>query len=292
MNLQNSFSQLESLLTPASQVLILIGADNIDHLTAGISLGLSLEKSSKQVSIFAPHIPETGASAISGLEKVRTGFGQKDLFILFDYPLDGIEKVSSQEENNRLKLVVKMKPEVAPIKTDQVKVVSQNFDYDVGLVIGDESFFPGFSQLASRTKWIWLGKDNQLKSWAQISLTDPGSSFSEMAARIIQSLGLPMDQGIAGNLYQGIKKTTGSFENLSSYKTLEAAALCYKVFQGNKLGGAFQESSREEEKREIKPEIKEPTIPEIPIGEVENKEGGAGSLPTPRIFKGATTPRV
>jgi len=271
MNLQDSFSRLNPLLSQAKQVAILIGGNTFDHLVAGISLGLSLEAAGKKVSLFASQVPGEEAKGVRGVEKMRTDFGQKDLMVVLDYPLDNIEKVSSQEEGNQLKLVVKVKSGLTPIKAEQVKVVSQAVDYQVGLVIDDENTFSNFGQFSSHGKWIYLGKDGAEKNWAQVSLVETNTSFSEMMARIVQGLGLPLDQKIAGNLYEGIKKATGSFAALTSYKTLETAALCLKLVQGNQRPAPLSNLSQ------------------IPIEQVEKKEG---VLPSPRIFKGATTPRV
>lgn len=262
MELQSSFSQLESLLTPAQKIVILVGTNNFDGLTAGVSLGLSLEASGKQVGVFAAQQPKPEASFINGLEKVKTDFGQKDLTISFDYPLESIEKVSSQEEADRLRLVVKIKPGSPPIKENQVKIAVQNAGCEVGIVIGEENAFSDFSRAVSSGKWIWLGKEKEEKNWAQASVVDPDSSYAEIAARIIQGLGLPMDRIIGGNLFEGIKRATASFGNLRSYKTLETAALCFKLIQGSRK----QETERKED---------------LPLG-----------FPTPRIFKGATTPRL
>jgi len=272
MDLHLSFSQLNPILNPAREAVILVGSNNFDDLIAGISLCLSLEAAGKTVSVFTSQLPQTEQSTVVGLEKIRTNFGEKDLLINFDYPLEDIEKVSSQEEGNRLKLVVKVKPESQPIKSDQVKITSQDIKLDVGIVIGDETVFPNFQQAVSGGKWIWFGKEDKQKNWPQVSVVDSLSSSSEMIARVIQGLGLPMDRTIAANLFEGIKKATASFEYLSSYKTLETAALCLKVVQGNGKQGVGSQT---------------------PIEQVEKKEGDLSSgFPSPKIFRGSTTPRI
>ncbi|MBL7078670.1 hypothetical protein ISS42_03365 [Candidatus Shapirobacteria bacterium] len=270
MNIQNSLNSFNPLIAQANQVAILVSGNGFDNLVAGISLALSLEAAGKKVDLFASQEPGENSRGIRGIEKVRTDFGQKDLQVVFDYPLENIEKVSSQEEGHKLKLVVKIKPEANPIRIDQVKVVSQDLNFEVGIMIGDESAFASFNQFSSRGNWVWLGQAEIEKSWAKVSLAESNTSFSEIAARIIQNLGLPFAREIASNLYEGIKGATNSFASLTSYKTLETAALCLKVVQGNGNQSV-------------------PLTEPVAIEQVEKKEGG---LPSPRIFKGATTPRV
>jgi len=279
MDIQSSFSQLNALLTSAQQMAILIGSASFDDLVAGISLGLSLESGGKKVGIFVPQLPQLEMNQIVGAEKLRTDFGQKDLTILLDYPLDKIEKVSSQEEGEQLKLVVKIKPGAEPIPVERVKIMSQDINPQVGVIIGEENLFPDFEIAKASAKWIWLSKEEKQKPWAQIVISDTLSSSSEMVARIIQGLGLPMDSKIARNLFVGIKRATNSFEQLASYKTLETAALCFKVIQGN---GRQKGEGR----------LPSPSLTTTPLEEVEKKEGGTGSFPAPKIFKGATTPRI
>ena len=276
------FSQLNSFFNPAVKVVILIGSASLDELTAGVSLALSLEEAGKKVSVFAPQLSGTQPGLIKGLEKVKTNFDQKDLLIFLDYPLSNIEKVSSQEENDCLRLVVKVKPGSGSIQANQVKVVSQNFDYETGVLIGDETLFSGFKQAVSQGKWVWIGRNSERKSWAQISLPVLNSSYSEIIARVVQGLGLPMNRDIAGNLFEGMKMATGSFSNLVSYKTLETAALCFKVIEG----------SNQEVDQKLERQAKGELDRRIPLDLLESKEGGPVNLPTPRIFKGATTPRI
>ncbi|MFH1602026.1 MAG: hypothetical protein ABIB61_03670 [Candidatus Shapirobacteria bacterium] len=270
MEIQKSFTDLNPLIAKANKVAILVGGQEYDQLVAGASLALSLEKSGKKVDFFVSQEPGENASGIRGIERARTDFGQKDLQVVFNYPLSKIEKVSSQEEGDKLKLIVKVKPEAESINTNQVQIISQDLNFEVGIVIGEESNFSNFSQFCQKGNWIWLGREAEEKDWAKISIGQNNTSFSEIAARVIQGLGLPFERDIASNLYEGIKSATVSFANLTTYKTLETAALCLKVVQGN--GGP-----------------KASFASQVPIDKVEKKEG---SLPSPKIFRGATTPRI
>jgi len=266
----NQISQIQSVITASDKLAVLVSQGNFDLLSAGVSLALSLEKSGKEVTIFSPQVDSNLAAEIVGLEKVVNELEKKDLAISFDYPLDQIDKVSSHEEAGRLNLVVKVKPESAAITPDQVKITSPQLLPKAGFVLGSEQLIPNNNQLLTQGTWVWLGTELAEKSWAKGSYIIPRASYSELVARMIQSMGLPMDPGIARNLYGGIKVATNSFETVRDYRTLEVAAVCFKVFQSREIS-------------------EQPVIETPPIEEVEKKEGG---FPTPKIFKGATTPRV
>ncbi len=279
MDTDQNFSNVQDLISSNSRFSVLIAEPTEDMLAAGLSLALSLQSAGKEVSVFSSRQPQPEIVGIIGVEKIQTELTEKDMVIALNYPLEKIDKVSSSEDNNRLNLMVKIKPEGDPIRKDQIEIVPPQKPAQAGFVIGDETFISGADQLLSSGSWVRVASDGQQKPWAAVNFSSRESSCSELVARMIQSIGLPMDRDIAKNLFLGIKKATSSFEMVNSYHAFEVAALCFKVFQ-NKAELPFQAPA---------------TLDKTPITEVENKEGsfvGGSSLPSPKIFKGATTPRV
>jgi hypothetical protein len=279
----NSFAQslnsIQQLVSQHQKVAILLGDTSFDAVAAGVSLGLSLEKSGKKVRFFAASELAGELREIIGTDKIMIGLNQQDMVISLQYPLDDIDRVSSNQEGGRLNLVVKVKEGAEPVKKSQVEIYPQEAVPDMGFVVGDETRFPNIDKwLSKNSNWIWLtNRRGEKKPWAMDMVYDQGASFSELAARIIQGLGLPMDKDIGRNLYFGIKRATNSFEAIHSYKTLETAALCFKMFEGvdyRKGASVFEVPS---------------------IEQAEKKEGGvfgSSGLPTPKIFRGSTTPKV
>ena len=279
MDTDQNFNNVQNLISSNSRFSVLIAEPTEDMLAAGLSLALSLQSAGKEVSVFSSRQPQPEIVGIIGVEKIQTELTEKDMVIAFNYPLEKIDKVSSSEDNNRLNLMVKIKPEGDPIRKDQIEIVPPQKPAQAGFVIGDETFISGADQLLSSGSWVRVASDGQQKPWAAVNFSSRESSCSELVARMIQSIGLPMDRDIAKNLFLGIKKATSSFEMVNSYHAFEVAALCFKVFQ-NKASLPFQSPTASEQ---------------VPITEVESKEGsigGGSGLPSPKIFKGATTPRV
>lgn len=276
MDRDNDYNQIQGMISANSRFSVLIAESTVDMLAAGLSLALSLESAGKEVSVFGSRIPQQEQMEIVGVEKIQEELAEKDMVIVFNYPLDKIDKVSSSEENNRLNLVVKVKPDGEPIRKDQVEIVPPQKPAQVGFIVGDEALIAGAGKLVNQGSWVRFGSDGQERSWAKVNLTDRQVSSSEQVARMIQAIGLPMDRNIAKNLFLGIKAATNSFELVNSYRSFEVAALCFKIFQPKEgqQGGMSNQ---------------------LPVSEVENKEGlvtGGSGFPSPKIFKGATTPRA
>jgi hypothetical protein len=278
-NFSQSLNSIQQLISQHQRVAVLLGDTSFDAVAAGVSLGLSLEKSGKKVKSFAASELAGELREIVGADKVAIGLNQQDMVISLQYPLDDIDRVSSNQEGGRLNLVIKVKEGAEPIKKSQVEIYPQETVPEMGFIIGDESRFSNIDKwLGKSSNWIWItNKKGEKKPWATDVVYDQGASFSELSARVIQGLGLPMDRDIGRNLYFGIKRATNSFEAIRSYKTLETAALCFKMFEGVELN-------------------KGAAVFEVPsIEEVEKKEGGifgSSGLPTPKIFRGSTTPKV
>ncbi len=280
--MNNSFQKFNgriiSSVSTAKKVAVLVSEPTFDQLAAGLGIFLSLQQAGKDVNIFIPQ--STGNSwqkSLAGAEFIRTDLQNGNLSIVLNYPLEKIDKVSSDDSTGKLKLVVKLKADSEPIDRSQVNIISQGEKPDLGLVIGNEVAFGLAKEWFSKpTDWIWFGNTNNPKDWADISIVEPGLSYSEMVARLIQFAGLPMNRQVGKNLYLGIKEATGSFEKISSYHTLETAALCFKTLQPQSQL------------------LRQSSVDKQPVDSVENKEVpiGGSSFPTPKIFKGSTTPKI
>ncbi len=275
-SLQNIVGQLSPLVNEAKKIMILVSESDFDQLAAGLSLYLSFVDAQKKTEIFTPKIQNENLADLAGTQALKTDLGADYLSIIFDYPLEKIDRVSSDDSEGKLKLTVITRADAEEIKPEQIIIHPQQGRPDLGFVFGDEKNFNLPDDWFTKAgNWVWLNHLPGEKNWANISLIEPELSYSELIARIIHSMGLPMNSQVGKNLFLGIKQATGSFEKITDYHTLETAALCFKTFQSA--------SSR-------------PTFEEIPIEAVESKEptsvfGQASSFPVPKIFKGSTTPK-
>ncbi len=280
-SLQDGVNQLLPLVGEARRIAILVGEPSFDQLAAGLSLYLSLADAQKETEIFTANLPAEGLNNLAGKEALKTDFGADYLSIVFNYPLEKIDRVSSDDSEGKLKLIVRVKPEAEEIRPEQIVINPQQNRPDLGFVFGDERLFNLPQDWFDKSgNWVWFSHFPGQKNWAKISIIEPELSYSEVVARIVQSMGLPMNVLMGKNLFLGIKQATDSFEKIFDYHTLETAALCFKVFQTG-------------EGKNINETVGRSSLGNVPIESVENKEptGIFGSFPAPKIFKGSTTPK-
>ncbi len=273
---------LVAALNKAANVSVVINEANLDALAAGLALFLSLREAKKEGGVFLT-VPGVGDwQSLAGAELLRTDLGQEHLSIGLDYPLEKIEKVFSDDSQGKLRLMVRLKEGAEPIRKEQVILNLQTPKPDLGFIFGD------FKVAAMPASWQadkknWVLFSHQPDGEVGFSFIDQ-ASYSEMVAHLLQTLGLPFNAQMAKNLYRGIRQATDSFANVSDYRTLETAALCFKIFQARQPAQSPPEVSSGETARQ-EPES------------IENKESGnifgqpKVAFPTPKIFQGSTTPK-
>ncbi len=273
---------LTAVLNRAANIAVLINEANFDALAAGLALYLSLREAKKEGGVFLTASGANDWQSLAGAEFLRTDLGNEHLSIDLNYPLEKIEKVFSDDSQGKLRLVVRLKEGAEPIKKEQVTLDFQAPKPDLGFVFGNfEIPTIPVSWLANKESWAIFSHNYNGK--AGFSFVDP-MSYSEMVAHLLQNLGLPFNAQMAQNLYQGIRQATNSFANVNDYRTLETAALCFKIFQSREAKPATPQMSSGE------------TIRQEPES-IENKESGnifgqpKVAFPTPKIFQGSTTPK-
>lgn len=283
--LEQAANEIAKRINQVHTVDILLGSDDYDTVAAGLGFSASLIDAKKMVNIFAPQdIMVQNYDGLLNLDRIKNDIGNENMVIDLIYPLDKIEKVSSSEKDNRLRLIVKLKEGAEPIKTDQVEIVSQREKADLGFVFSGIDNFNLPENFLEGTEWVSFRKDQvDGPNWTDLPVHGLTISYSDLIARIISIVGLPMNSIVGTNLYRGIYQATNAFKNISDYKTLEVAALCFRSLQQNGVGNNnLFEVKNQEVLTEQHPES------------IENKEVGtnASGFPAPRIFKGSTTPRI
>ncbi len=289
-------SQLAPLLNKSQRIAVILAEANFDSLAAGLGLYLSLLAAKKEGNIFINPASNWRTQSewqlLHGFNLLQDNLGSNALTIALNYPLAQIEGASSDDSHGRLELMVKLRPDAPPIRRDQVEIQTQVAPPEVGFLFGEETALKiPASWLQAGSNWLWFSHQGGEKPWARFSLTDPRVSYAEMVARLLQAVSLPFNAEVAKNLYQGIKQATKSFENIYDYRTLETAALCFKVFQGR--------HQTEVPEAAVSGEAGQPAAETI-----EGKEGDLAavtpakqtppktSFPLPKIFRGATTPKA
>ena len=288
-NQNDRFQKANSIILNNDHFLIAVDGNNFDSLNAGAGLALLLTSMDKQVALYSP-VParEEYLSSIQGLENLTTKLdstGSK-LTISFNYPLEKIERVSSSDENDKLKLVVEFKEDAEPADPSQVGVERSGPEFKAGFVIGTDLGEKG-RDLFKQGRWVWIAKAGSVKDWAEVNLIEPKASLSESTISLVSRGNFDIPDSAAGNFYTGIKVATNNFSQADSI-ALETAAYCLRIKEsrdgsqkpGKKIVQPDETVDQEQKDVKIKPQA------------TEAKEGSLSNLKKPPIFTGTTTPKV
>lgn len=219
MNSPYPFNELQQAITPAQNFLVAFPPKaDFDQAAASLSLYLSLKKIGKSVSLVSPEPMRVEFSHLVGVDQVINKLAGGDMVVTLDYPIANIDKVSYNDEGNKLNLVVKIKPGSAPLSQNQVVFNQGGGSYDLIFLIGVKNL-EELAPLMKENQGLLTGKpvvniNNIPSSLGTLSFVDSqASSCTEIVASIIKTLGLPVDQDIGANLLLGLKETTQNFQS-------------------------------------------------------------------------------
>ncbi len=296
-------------LTKAENILIAVSANlSLDGLASGLALYLSLIKLGKRVSIFGPS-PSVGvAQKIYGVDKIGKTSGKKDLVVVVENAVQTVDKVTYFLQDSNLKVVIHSLAGSQGVNKDQVSLEETQVFPEVIFALGFESPESLRSEITHGQKispetWIVnVNVSETQQKFAQANIVNPeAASFSELTAKIIQDLALPVDEDIAYNLYMGIITTTDNFlPNKVSSLTLEIAAWLIKFGAGKASLAAQPGTTTVARKTELQFEDtttggskidffeKVPNIQELE-GKQEHPETVSSNewLKPPKIYKGS-----
>lgn len=220
----SNLNQLQVILSSAQSIFIFLSpALNKDKVAAAVSLFLSLKKAGKQVSVFCPQSLTVEYSYLVGVDEIKNKIEGKGLIISF--PKEVIEKVSYNEGEDKLELIIRTKEGYPSLTPDQLTFSSAEVSTDVILTIGIEDF----SQVESFSRSF----PNLLGEKEKIKVLNPqnfqASGWSEIIANFLGLNQWPFDEDIGTNLLVGLEEATGSFGPQAGIGAFEAATFCLKA---------------------------------------------------------------
>jgi hypothetical protein len=224
-------SQIKNLILGAKTALIAVPQLSVDSLGSALSLALILKKSNIKVQVFCPHKTDANYSKLSGLDLVSENYNPNNLIISLNYPLEHIENVSYNNDNDRLNLIIKTKCNSPKVNNNQIAINNQSGIADVCFMLGDESGLGENSAIVNNGNWIFISPSNIPKTWAKATLVDQDAPFSEIFSFLIPALGFKLDLDSAKDLLIGLRVATQSFSVNVSPETFEAGALCLRATQ-------------------------------------------------------------
>ncbi len=290
------FQRTNSIVLNNDKFLIAVGGQDFDSVAAGAGLALLLESIGKEVDLYSPNeISGGNYQSLNGLKKFvnKLEGGDKRLEIVFNCPFDAIERVSSNEEGERLSLSVNFKEDAQEISPADVEIKRPDPAYPAGFIL--DANLSNEISLTSQGQWVWLSRGGGKKSWADVNVVESKATLSESLIALVSRGDFQIPVKAAENFYLGIKQGTNNFESADSI-ALETAAYCLRIKekqQGKPAGSqpkaqkpvASQPASQEDA----------PSVEEVESKEAASPEGKEGKSMSewkkPPIFTGATTPK-
>jgi hypothetical protein len=233
---ESFFSPVKKHLTAARDIFIFLPANpSLDQVAASLGLSLSLKKTNREINVACPTQMRVEFADLVGVNQVSHRLGGRNLTISFDYQEESIEKVSYNIEDKKFNLVVQPKTGHPPLSSKKVDYFYTGDQADLVFTIGVRhlkelgSFYHTSGSFFDSQKIVDIDTNPKPKRFSQNELIINTASLSEIIARMIAFLGLPIDQDIASNLYLGIEKTTRTFSSSRvGATTFEAAAFCLR----------------------------------------------------------------
>lgn len=224
-------SEIKNLLGTAKTALIAVPQLTIDSVGSALALALLLKKSNISTKVFCPHPTDANYTKLSGLELLTNVYNQNDLIVTLDYPLDQIEKVTYNQDNGKLNLVVQTKDGSEKVAENQILISNQAVSADINFILGDENQLGVNANMVTKGTWINVSPTNIEKTWAKFNIIDQDAPFSEIFTFLLPMLDLQLTPESAKNLLIALRVATQSFSVNVSPETFEAGANCLRATQ-------------------------------------------------------------
>ena len=238
---QNYKNTILDNLTKAENILIVVSKTlGYDGLAAGLALYLSLIKLDKNVSIVAKAPTVGDAQSLYGVDKIGRAESVRNPVVVIDNAVETVDKITYFLDKTKLKVVIHPLPGTQEITQDQISVEYTSAPASIIFAIGVDNLYDLRSEFTheqeiSPEAWILnISNLEPSQKFAQIDVVNTqAAGVSEVMARMLQDLALPVDEDIAYNLYSGVRASTNNFSpNLVSPISFEIASWLMKFGAG------------------------------------------------------------
>ena len=238
---QAPFTEIKQKLSQAKSIVILLPQNHTaDNLAAGLGLYLSLiqnyaskPEDAKAVSIATSPQVKVAFQRLYGVGSIINSLGSKNLVITLRTNLDSIEKVTSDNENGVLNLIIETKTGTQRLDKDNVEFSYRGIDAD--LVIAIDLLTPedlgqlliSEPELFQTRETITIASKPGSLPFGTINFQDTSASgVSEMMVKLLRFLHLSIDEDIATNLIAGIEAATNNLMIKTTADTFAALSWC------------------------------------------------------------------
>lgn len=238
---QNSKDKILESLTRAENIVVIVSRQSgFDGLAGGLALYLSISKLGKNVSIRAQAPTVDHAQRIYGVDQIGKPAGEKNPVIVISDAVQTVDKVSYFLDQDQLKVIIHPLPGSKGITREQISLEYSTTQPHLIFAIGfRDGEFLGREithehKITPETWIINIAKEQSNQKFAQFDYFNPeASGISEVVAKFIQELALPVDEDIAYNLYVAISDSTNNFApSKASSQTFEIASWLVKFGAG------------------------------------------------------------
>lgn len=255
---------LNNLTRAENIVIVAAKSQGFDGIAAGLGLYLSLIKLDKNVTIIAKSPTVGEAQSLYGVDRIGHPEGTKNPVIVIDNAVETVDKVTYFLDKTKLKVVIHPLPGTQEITKDQISVEYSSAPANVIFTIGVDNLHDLRSEFTHEQEinpeaWIVnISNQEPSQKFAQIDVVNTqASGVSEVTAKMLQDLALPVDEDIAFNLYSGIRISTDNFSpNMVSPISFEIASWLLK------FGAGKASLARHGTGQQVKPYM--PKIEEVP----------------------------
>lgn len=229
------FSEIQEKLANSQKVIIALGQNpRYDQIASALALSLSFEQVGKSVSVVCPSPMTVEFNNLVGVDRISSKIKGTDLVVTFNYSMEDVEKISYNDDNGKLNLVLQPKTGAPSINEKAVNFSYAGIGADLIFTVGLKNIGQldslGLGSISPETV-VNIDNRSDNTNFAQINIIDAdSSSLSEMVLGLIEGLRLPVDADTAQNLLNGIwRETNGLKKSEIGADTYEAVASCLRL---------------------------------------------------------------
>lgn len=205
---------------------------NFDNVAGSLGLKLGLDSAGKNTRVVCATPMVVEFNRLVGVDAIHPTFGSRNLIISFPGQTQHVDQVNYNLEKGDLQLVITPKSEAPDLDHRRLKFTPSTQKPDLIITFGVtdlRDLGPIHEQVKphlEKTTIISVSHIPHHQPFTNYQIHDyEAASLSEIAAHIIDSLGLSFDPDSATNLLAGLEKATGNFKSAKvGSSTFEAAA--------------------------------------------------------------------
>jgi phosphoesterase RecJ-like protein len=216
--------QINELIKKSEKILILSHSSiNGDAIGGMLALERILTKENKEVSIVSSDNIDETLAFLPGIEKIKKDIdGTRDFIISLDKDKFPVERLSYNEEDGRLNIVIT--PKGGQLKAQDIRFGQGEFKFDLIFVLDTpdvekiDSVYDRHTELFFETPIVNIDHHAGNEYFGTVNMVDlTATSTCEILVSIIESMGANnFDADVATCLLAGIISDTASFKNINT----------------------------------------------------------------------------